>query len=238
MSEAIYENKIVTWLDILGFTNVISETCKTLENGGRHAVNSVKEVFDEINQIITDYFDAAAIFSDNILIVSNPRFESNLYRCIKEIHILLLKNDLLLRGAMVRGDVYTEINKTGYLQAFGPAIIKAIELEKQATYPRVLVDESVLGLHIPVLSDGHSFTIKSFFKDFGLIEDFDGLYFVDYLTAIRLVEDKSKREERINGLEELLTRGSNCIDINISTKYKWLRNHWANVKAKNVKVDI
>jgi hypothetical protein len=233
MSDAKYETKIVTWLDILGFKDV---TPKSNNSESKYTVNGIKEIFNEINQVITDYMDTAGVFSDSILIVSHPKFESNLYNCIKKIHILLLEEDILLRGAMVKGDVYATINKSGYLEAFGPAMNRAIELEKQATYPRVVIDDSILGLSFSTIPDGKTFTIKEYFNGFGLIEDFDGLYFVDYLTEIRCIADKAKREDLINKFEILIERESNHVDINISKKYKWLRTHWAKVKIKNISV--
>jgi len=56
--------------------------------------------------------------------------------------LTLLQTGFLTRGAVVQGNVFHRVNF-----AYGPALLRAVELEKATKYPRVLFDtESITGM--------------------------------------------------------------------------------------------
>jgi len=239
MKEVKYENKIVTWIDILGFKDAVAETIKPAEES-KHSIEELQQIFHHIDEIIKDYLDVWTRFSDTIIIISSPKFESDLYRSINKILIFLLEHKLVARGAMVRGDVYFSINSNKHLDLFGPAIIEAYKIEQQAIYPRIIIDESVLKLHLPTLTispTNRKFNIEESLNGFGLIKDFDGFYFIDYLTAIRCMP-KEERNKIIPSFNEMIEKEILNKDITIAKKYRWLKTHWAEVNKKNIVVDL
>ena len=163
MEDITYETRIVTFLDVLGFKHIISETVKPSEGNPSFSVKQLALIFNKIDAIISDNTDSSqcARFSDSIVIIqkSSPKYESNYFNLIRDIQLLLLREGILVRGAMVKGDIY--YNQSGtYFDMFGPAIVRAVELEKQAVYPRVIVDGSVAhGVTFHTFPDGRKFSI-------------------------------------------------------------------------------
>ena len=92
----------------------------------------------------------------------------------------LAEDGILIRGATTVGDIYVDERLI-----FGPALIRAYELERGvASYPRIIIDSRVLDrlvdtpeLRIPEVSD----QMKSLCTV--LARDNDGTWFVDYLQA-------------------------------------------------------
>src|SRR5438874_1221189 len=107
-----YENKIIIWLDILGFENAINETTKQKEGPPKYTVCQLKEMFTGIDEIVDSYLDSSQVvrFSDTIVIVAPPKHNGNLFTAIKKIHLLLLNYELLLRGSIISDNVYFETN--------------------------------------------------------------------------------------------------------------------------------
>src|SRR6266481_3023330 len=84
----------------------------------------------------------------------------------------LLEEGVIVRGGMTVGDLYWEDN-----QVFGPALVRAYELEKGlAHYPRIVMD-SELVQQLRQIPENLIFSWLNYFR-----EDFDGLWFVDYLN--------------------------------------------------------
>lgn len=242
MEDIIYETKIVTFLDVLGFKHIISETVKPSENTPSFTVNQLALVFNKIDAIISDNTASTrcARFSDSIVVIqkSIPKYESNYFNLIRDIQLLLLREGILIRGAMVKGDIY--YNQSGtYFDVFGPAILRAVELEKQAVYPRVIVDGSVAdGVTFHTVPHGRKFSVGEYLKNFGLIKDFDGFHFIDYLFNIRTAIDRNVKTELINTLESMIEKESKNSDSSIAKKYEWLNTHWNRAKKVNLVVDI
>lgn len=238
MEYSKYENKIVTWLDVLGFKHIISETVKPTELHPQFSVNKLALIFQQIDAIISEYSDSSQCvrFSDSIVILqkSTPRYESGYFNLVMAIQLFLLGEGLLVRGAMVKGDIY--YNQSGkYFDMFGPAIVQAYELEQQAIYPRIIIDTSVAGgVTFHTVPDGREFSIGEYFDNFGLIKDFDGFYFVDYLLDIRKIRDTNDKAELIETLEKMIDMESKNTDTNIAKKYAWLNTHWNRAKKVNL----
>ncbi len=226
MSEDKYEDKIVIWLDILKFKEAIK--C-TLEPEQNYTVGSIKNIFDEIDKIINEFLDVSYTirFSDTILIVALPKFESAHYRAIKKIHIYLLNHNLLLRGAMVKGKVYfSRKEDTPNATVFGPAINKAYYIEQQAIYPRVIVDRSITEEIMDTIGSPIEINTGKFLDNILYIKDFDGFYFVDYFKAIHKIDDNIKREKLIGIFEKMIEEGIKHCDFHIAQKYGWLKYYW------------
>lgn len=176
MSIRTYKKAVVAYLDILNFKEVVDNRLP----------DRIIQIFDEINKIINELRDHSegdhtiytslpesfrngivpkiSVYSDSILITSgdNPEGQDRvteywlLISIIRRLQFSLLKEGLLLRGAITFGDIFHDIvgdrNKIDLF--FGPAFLEAYALENRVKMPTVLVDASSLEEHIKSVPQG------------------------------------------------------------------------------------
>ncbi len=146
---------------------------------------------------------------------------------IIEIILLLIKRDILFRGSLEIDEIYHGENIV-----FGPALVKTYEFEsKQAIFPRVCISDKIIKLFKS--SENYLDYAKTF------SEDFDGIYFIDYLKYVILdwylyrKEFKQLNEVVEYTLHEILIEHKNMIEYRLEdienkkfeNKLKWLRNY-------------
>jgi hypothetical protein len=230
-----YERSILTYIDILGFSDLIAN--KSAGDISR-AIRIVREAveprrfksgFKEIPE--ADFRN----FSD-LCIIRTPISKKGKFPAMGDVHSqithmvhvqanLLFDEGILLRGGITVGDV-----ALSYGQLFGPAVVRGYALESQvARFPRVVVGEEVLEeLKInPALwvHDGE-YDLKA---TRGLLRrDFDGEYFVDYLRVIEEeIDERSEYPALLDQHNEFIKSGLKRYKGNASilAKYKWLREY-------------
>lgn len=88
------------------------------------------------------------LFSDSIIITYECKKLSgdmiNLYLILNDISVLaiqLLTYGIFIRGGFTYGDLYHEQDV-----CFGPALVEAVKLEKEALYPRVAVSNCIIDI--------------------------------------------------------------------------------------------
>jgi hypothetical protein len=135
---------------------------------------------------------------------------------------------LAISGFLARGGIsFGEIHMAPHV-AFGPALIEAVDLEKSASSPRVLLSDYAVELQKKVMKSW----LVSAPQEREMAIDEDGLVFVDYLNFWideeddeRLFRHFSKRHaERI---ADALTEHAQ--DTPVRAKYEWLATYhnWA-----------
>lgn len=186
----MYEKAIVTFLDILGFADIIHQSNP----------QAVKAVLDRLESFtVPDIKEEsgcepeAISFSDSVVRVRRLETEANktmpfgiLFNEILDlVHAqgMLIDSGVLLRGGIAFGDV-----RISGKQVFGPALASAYELEsKYAQYPRIVVSASLFRelKTCPLLVASHHDpdTEISFISDM-LTQGDDGMWFIDYGRAI------------------------------------------------------
>ena len=206
-----YQKRIVCFFDILGFGDVVRNSIMNSE--------SIEKMFDEIHDIITQYKNdkiQISHFSDSIIISVEHLQSPDQLRFIRDVLIKLLENNLLARGAMVFGEIcHTESH------IFGPALVKAVSLEKKAIYPRIILHESLDDSPLPTIGNG-SINHRDFYNNFFMVktDDTDGEYYVDLIgTILKLPSEKS--ETLMANVKQLIIHniGSN----ELFEKYSWLK---------------
>lgn len=221
------EKKFVAFIDVLGFSELVNNT-----------------KIDEINLYLRNaYFEAISIdkqlkvfmISDSIIIVSNNTFEEfkKLLQAIQKIQNVLLKNKILIRGGISCGEVHVDHPNNIII---GKGFIAAFDLEKEAKYPRVIID--------PLIIKKFSDNKKDFLSKINsnsqeiikhqnmLINDtFDRIVedsiFVSYANSY-LSKDLSILNEQVNKIIELFNEKMYGKQKHYST-YIWLRNHFTDV---------
>lgn len=160
MEKTTLRNAFVAFLDVLGFKELINKPSKADEFFDIALIN-----FKIIDNYKNDIFKL--ILSDSIILVveseNNKRehFEQML-KAIRNLQADLALQNIWIRGAISYGDVH--LNKqiaetpTDEKIIYGDGYIRAYELEKNAVYPRVIIDPRL----IPFVSNTRSEFIEKY----------------------------------------------------------------------------
>lgn len=219
--EVAYQKRICLFLDILGFSALVkSQSCEVVYKIVRDIKGELKSNKIAIGQIYSE--PIATTFSDCIVLSieadeSDVEQASNILvsATVKMLQETYLNQRIALRGGMAYGELFHDRTDG----VFGPAMIKAYELESQfADWPRVIFDQSLI----------KHFRDKTGLPTIGFTNYGDGFWGVDCLNRIEDVLD----EERIYDFEtatgkeflEMLRR------VNQITEKK-LEDHYGNPKV-------
>lgn len=148
-----YEERIIAFIDILGFKALIDSTNTDDAESNTTAIKKMFDIYTEIENSLheklqeeDEILEGLKItrFSDCI-VISFPEKQRDalFFLCISLLHFLyemLINYKLLFRGGITSGKL---IHTDKFL--FGPAMNRAYELEsKFANYPRIILDEIIL----------------------------------------------------------------------------------------------
>lgn len=172
----MYENRIVAFIDILGFSNIVENTVidpATQDD----KVFALRETLIEINENanwlhVNNDSRKFIQFSDSIIIsflesddVAFRNFLENVSRIIIK---LFLKNKFLVRGGVCKGKLLHEDKVI-----FGPALNEAYRLETNvAIYPRIIIKSE----DIQQLLENDELSLTYLAEE-------DNYYYFDYLVS-------------------------------------------------------
>lgn len=176
-----YRKQVVTFLDIMGFRELVHS----------HDADAITEALDAIKATAAAPGDgegeATSIisFSDSI-IRARPCGKDAIAALLHEVSELasaqwsLMEDGVLVRGGITAGDVLMAPDR-----AFGPAFIRAYDLEsKSAVSPRVIVDPDFIEeLRETIKTPAYSKRRTPLYKARRMLRaDVDGNWFVDYVS--------------------------------------------------------
>lgn len=227
---ASYAKSLVSFIDIMGFKNIVenhsaAKIFEILDLIEKETMVSSGEIEIGINSFsISDCFIRTRQTGVNPGIYA-PDLQSELLILTHIQHTLITK-DLLVRGAIFYGDVYSEGKVI-----FGPAYQSAYKYESEkAVYPRIIVHDSVLDSYRGYpekprdldFANARSEVYNQIRKD-----SKDGLWFIDYLTNIASeLEDAFSYSKYLIYHRNLVSSG--LID-NVRSrsfdKFKWMRRY-------------
>ncbi len=134
----VYENRIVAYVDIMGFKELVN-------NGNAEKILAILNSVNE-RQVTLDALGRPielSMFSDCMLFSSLLDQEFRIIQLVGYVqHVVasLMINGIWCRGAVTIGELYHR-NPL----AFGPALINAYELEnKSAYYPRIIISDEIV----------------------------------------------------------------------------------------------
>lgn len=235
-----YETRIVAFVDILGFKEILKNTVDKAGNENSQNVQIIISAYNHIKEILindsewqteADKMTNISIFSDCIVISFPYDAPSQTFFILDKLSILtaqlLWKYGILCRGGLALGKL---IHTNEFL--FGPALVEAYLLEsKAAMYPRIIIDNSVL-IEVSKYSSVDNTPEKEIkeIKNYLLLKDSDGMYYIDYFKKIRDEFNDSYMdyyhylvEMRIfilDGIRKSI--GHDKVDIRV--KYYWMRD--------------
>jgi len=236
----VYKDRYIVFIDILGFKDIVNKSNndnkkakEILEN--LKYIERIKKENDEVFNL-TSINRKVTIFSDSI-IISYPSLNArsscflSLVLDIIYVSIKLLDKSIYIRGGMTYGKLYHEDNI-----CFGPAMIKAYNLEQEAIYPRIIVDNLAIekGLEQPGL-DGGKITDDDINEV--LITE-NGISYIDFLYSA--LEEFEEINEYIDYLENIRKNlifhlKNRSYTPKVLEKYEWFKDYYNNSIERIIK---
>jgi hypothetical protein len=237
-----YENRIVLFLDILGFRAIIDKTVDKFEDNTK----GIKELYDKLEEIKEflnlrlnqkevfqnkNFSMKITQFSDSIIISfindDNTTF-LKLIRTIQELIINCVNSGMLCRGAISYGKLIHD-NQI----IFGPALNDAYETEtKAAMYPRIILDKSILESS-KKNSQPSLFESEMNKEDIILAylsKDTDEKYYIDYFPKdIGEYKYITNIQMYLTNLRQIIINGSKSTKPDLKVKYGWMKNKYNNL---------
>ena len=229
------EDYYIAYFDVLGYKYLIQDTywfmllMRILKMGISCLNDSVNEPDKNSSSALEVKYK---VFSDNILICSKENW-SGVFNKAVILQKDLIKQGVFIRGGMCYGKLYFDDDFIG-----GQGLIKAVDLENEAKFPRIIIDETFISnINVPVN------------EAFGTSVAYDekcSRRFIDYLThdygvcqyyqgqwaelATLLIEHQYRIRWNIancNKNIEMHKNDAHCIKQwrNILEKYEWCKNY-------------
>ena len=214
----------VAYFDVLGYKEKFKKSediSKKLVEGIESSIKTTKDLVSIFNDPSLESIAEMAkieykVFSDNVLICRKKREYSlseidlvYFLRLIATIQRVFCEGSrLVVRGGITKGPLYL----TNDLVA-GKALIDVVELENNAVYPRIVVDNCILNDLKPKIQ--HEFLnkfVETFYQDL-LIKDTDGKSFLNYIIVYDAwvpFPKEGSQSESVESFEELLKLNKEC----------------------------
>lgn len=227
-----YAVHLVTYLDILGFRELISEESPNFIS---KAIRLVIEATAPDTELRHRYKENYTNFSDLIVhtvpvySVANKKYKDGLVYC-RVLDLLfaqtaLIQEGLLLRGALTIGNI-----ERTYGVLFGPALIAAYDLEREkAKYPRIILDPRLLEeLKTNPHLRRHKYREEMEYLSPFLKTDGDGVVFIDYLGGSQSEFSADEYFVFLEAHKRLVEAGLADFrnEPRILPKYEWLRQYY------------
>ena len=248
----MYDSRYVAFIDILGFKNKTDNAAVDMAEFAR--IKSVLEFLEKWkNENYDDKYGLCKqgkefnLFSDSI-IISYPVYGGgnafNILLDIAHICIEILHKGYIFRGGVTCGDLFHFRNV-----CFGPALNRAVKLENDACFPRIIIDQCVLdsGLMFPGIANSKEsekeyldYLIQNDNGSFFLNDDFSGII-LNYLALYNEFDSWEEYRNFIYGVRSLILseygKAFQIMDLcgrqKILNKYKWFANYFNSVVMKN-----
>ena len=224
----IYETRIVTFLDILGFTQAVENEGETenilaalLVIQGHVGSHYESDFYNRYKGVLDTEISA---FSDSIIISGSDDQAIAVLLETAKFAALLLKNGFLCRGAVSVGKMY---HKKGII--FGQAYINAYRAEsKRAIYPRIIVDKETE--ETLLRSEQHPGDLAHLLK-----KDVDGEKYIDLKIINSFANVDGYVEGMMINILSSLPVGQKTPSI--QQKHEWLTNSYELAKFRPYKAN-
>lgn len=229
--EQSYENRIVVFIDILGFSSIVRKTITTQKAESRiekanfvlgNLISALEFIHEHFNQLKLAYEDSSiqlSQFSDSIVIsvLENSKELIIVFKHLKLIQArLLARYNILIRGGVVKGKL---IHTNNIL--LGPAMVNAYNLEsKCALSPRIVIDPKVKWVYNKINKTDAGEILE---KEKILKKDYDGTFYIDYFNYNLEFYTGDSDEKYFATICWLIKDNIESSDISIRMKYLWMR---------------
>lgn len=220
-----YQERIVAFVDILGFSAMIakSESDEAEYKRIKRALDTIQNVKNHADNSVTK----VSTFSDSIVISYPTTGRSSLFYIL--IDLVHLQLELLQQGILVRGGIAKGKVRHVKEMVFGPAMVAAYDLEsKYAVYPRVIVEKDVVDW------EKENYRKQKYGSEFD-IQDLDGLlkrddyndvYYIDILKQYQEANYLEDFEMMLYNVHSTIIDGLKNKNKSVVMKYIWLKNYF------------
>ena len=242
----MYERRHVLFCDILGFRDAIREekippekfliTFSYLQAAVAEANRSLGSAGPFSNTDQKPYYinSRSQHFSDCI-VISTPAFNVDaIWLCQASAEI---QNMIARRGFLCRGSIETGCLYHGEEGIFGPALVKAVEREKETKQPRIAVSrETVEAFRIANTDEDHEI-IKA--REYQLLLQEEGEFYVDPFHSLKFFSKFGSRpphknvSHHIDAWRKTISSGLNYNCPYVRSKYEWMRLEFNSRLAKD-----
>ena len=226
------EKSICCFIDILGYKDIICNSSDEENEKNIEKLRGMYSYFENLNNGHIDEYRNYKVrtFSDNIYIevqLKEDRIfplgvcnEGNIANILRELshfqNMMFVEWGFFVRGAIVYGEVYSDNNII-----YGKGIIEAVEGEKKAKFPRIIISEELKKI---IDENRKSYGGKTYWGDDTLIKlKYYPEYFLNYLNDVeyQYVEEVLKKHK--NTIEQNLKKYKD--NENVIEKYIWLKDY-------------
>lgn len=225
-----YEERIILFLDFLGFKELVDRT--TRESEFLKYLVKAMDIIGEIGADDAELLKSQQItqFSDSIVVSYLVTEQSAVFWLMSDIaiHVIrLAERGFLVRGGMTVGQVYHSKK-----HVVGPAMNEAYRIESQvAKYPRVVIDPKVLEVARRSRHEYHSAYEEEGYVRAFMTKDVDGNFFFDYVSWESVVAvtggSNDLYGDYLGKLCTVIRDGLRHDDPRVQEKYLWLRKKFA-----------
>lgn len=226
-----YQDRIVVFIDILGFKNIIKKTINKDGTDNTSEIESIYNVYELIKSILNienttvNSDSEITIFSDTIVITffieTGKNILFNHLLKISEIAIKLILKGIICRGSIVRGKI---IHKNDII--FGPGLVEAHLYEsKAALYPRIIVSPEIINYaaeYGTYSQQEEKNILMSFFA-----QDTDGMYYINYFNPYGTLIKYDNRPDYFSLIYSFIDSNlKKNLSPDIRIKYLWLKDKY------------
>ncbi|MCH9852553.1 MAG: hypothetical protein K0U45_03530 [Alphaproteobacteria bacterium] len=225
---AKYEKKIVFFLDILGFKDIIEQDKLKPSD----IIDRMDFLYDKlIPDTPPEIFESKKVtkFSDTFVISFDYNQGSEIFFTmldIRRVQSHVLRFGMLLRGGCAIGDLHH-----GDKNIFGPALNEAYSLEKDiAIYPRIIIPDNIIDE-----AKNHSIRLHpaEHEKEYimGLVrKDTDDFNYIDYISYDSVASEFDDPNEDwviyMVKIRPYIIKGLKSNSPKIRQKYQWLKTKY------------
>lgn len=226
-----YEDRLIMFIDFLGFKEVVGRTAKNPIN-----LDHLVKAIDKLVEIVDDDLiksQQITQFSDSLVVSYRIDEHSGVFWMLDNLAMCIVEmagRGYLVRGAITFGKL---LHSEKYL--VGPAMVKAYEMEsKLARFPRVLVDPRILSIAGSYHAANHTPKEEKKYVKSLISRDVDGLYYIDYVSWKSVVEVIGATDDQypsyLKQLAKQIRKGLNHSDVSVLTKYVWLQKKYSDAR--------
>jgi len=215
-SQIQYANKIVAFLDILGFrqkvsqnTSMATKIIKQIDDAISHSVEMIKMEGPSSVSI--------KLFSDCFCISCDPSELDLLIRELSFLQLSLSGNNIFIKGGLSQGHHFENENII-----FSKGLVNAYELQIEDRFPRIKIDKSVSERMRRETSPHYGDVLVEY-----LIMAPDGICFLDYLQVLEWEGLNAAKDDLFRDHKKAITEEVkiNKGNYKVIEKYKWLAEY-------------
>jgi hypothetical protein len=228
-----YKERIICFIDILGFSKHVEKTFDIDSNDIEDEIELIANAIKSMEEYSALSFGPrpksreVTQFSDSIVLSFDYKEKDSIFHTLLDIQLLIIDmayKGFLCRGGIVLGKIIHSKN-----MVFGPGMVDAYMLEsKAANYPRIILGKNILELGEFFVGDTPLFDIEKQ-NPTGLIgRDSDGMYYINYFSPDLLAMNKSNYSfnDFMLKLKSIIETGLDSKNQDIYVKYSWLKERY------------